>query len=1344
MLDRIKTLLSSPIFEDDEERTRIADLLNSMLLAMLVIGLMFVPIGALTHGSYNGVVIIMAILTALTPVMLLLLRRGYVMSMSVLLVFLFFVTAIGCVLVVGSIRVPIASLFILCVVVAGLLLGHRGTAVVTMLSQFALLGLWWAETAGMLPPYRTAGFAPFETLAALLLGIAVLLVLNRRNLDDTLKRARHGEQALTERNRQLKAEITERKRAEEVLRRFELLVTHSRDIFFVINREDGRILEANEAATKAYGYSREQLLTMSLHQLRPPETLELLSDQMEQADVEGILLETVHCRGDGSTFPVEVSSRGETIGGVRTLISVVRDITERKRAEDERRLSEQRFRKIFEESPIGIAFLNEQREIFRTNQSYRDFLGYSEDEIIERGPVGLLHPDDWAASVELSMKLRAGEIPQFHMEQRYVRKDGTIVWADTHITVVRDRDGRLMHTMGWVQDITERKQAEIALRESEELYRTLVSLSPDAISVADLNGLLTFTSPKALQMFGYSPDDEILGRSILSWVALEEREKASANIRHILTEGTIIDSEYTMLKKDGTRFIGEVNAAVIHSHDGSPMRMIVVTRDVTERKRAEEALRLSEGRLRSAMEATRQGWFDLNVQTGEVNVSPEYARIIGYEPEKFQTCLKNWIEAIHPEDRKAVLNAFRECLETTDTRTMEYRRQTKTGNWRWIRSTGKIVGFDPENKPLRMTGTHADITEQKLAESALRESEELHRTILKTAMDGFWVVDLQGRLQEVNATYCRMSGYSEAELLTMGLPDLNVGETADEIAAHAQKIVAQGEDRFETLHRRKDGSIMDVEVSAQYGATEGGRLISFVRDITERKRAEVALEESEAKFRSYIESAPLAILVADRQGRVMDFNPAALELLGYNDAILRGMNVLDLHRAEDHDEIRGDLATLLDVGHVEIERRMKKSNGQLIWVSLRAVTTSNQLTLGYCQDISERKRMEEDRSHAEAQLRQAQKMESVGRLAGGVAHDFNNMLGIILGHAEMALDYITPDQPLFADLQEIRKAAERSADLTRQLLAFARKQIVAPKVLDLNETVDGMLKLLRRLIGEDIDLAWMPGAGAWPVKVDPSQIDQIMANLCVNARDAIAGVGKLTIETTNTVFYKTCCAEHVGFVKGEFVMLAVSDNGCGMNKEVLNNIFDPFFTTKELGRGTGLGLSTVYGIVNQNNGFINVYSEPGQGTTFKIYLPRAEEQTTEKPPVNLKKNLRGNETVLLVEDEEPLLVLGKAILQRHGYEVLATKSPTEALGLAQSHPGPIHLLLTDVVMPEMNGKDLRDKLAELKSGVRSIFMSGYTANVIAHHGILDVGVDFLQKPFSVQTLLEKVRNVLEE
>jgi two-component system, cell cycle sensor histidine kinase and response regulator CckA len=392
-----------------------------------------------------------------------------------------------------------------------------------------------------------------------------------------------------------------------------------------------------------------------------------------------------------------------------------------------------------------------------------------------------------------------------------------------------------------------------------------------------------------------------------------------------------------------------------------------------------------------------------------------------------------------------------------------------------------------------------------------------------------------------------------------------------------------------------------------------------------------------------------------------------------------------------------------------------------------------------------REQAEQDREDLQAQLLQSQKMEAVGRLAGGVAHDFNNMLSVIIGYTGMALTKAPPDSPLAEQLLAIQKAGEHSADLTRQLLAFARRQTIAPKVLDLNDAVAGMLKMLGRLVGEDIDLLWKPAKDVWPVKMDPSQLDQIFANLVVNSRDAITGNGKITIETGNITFDEAYCVTHHGFSPGQYVQLTVSDNGAGMDRETLTHIFEPFFTTKPRGQGTGLGLATVYGIVKQNQGFINVYSEPEQGTTFRIYLPRheaaGEAEIVEQEPGTVRT---GTETVLLVEDEEALLTLSELLLGQLGYSVLAAGTPQMALQLAEEHHGEIHLLLTDVIMPEMSGLELCQRLRILRPNLKCLFMSGYTSNVITHHGFLDEGVHFLQKPYSLESLGDKIREALEK
>ncbi|QPM68698.1 transporter substrate-binding domain-containing protein [Atribacter laminatus] len=398
----------------------------------------------------------------------------------------------------------------------------------------------------------------------------------------------------------------------------------------------------------------------------------------------------------------------------------------------------------------------------------------------------------------------------------------------------------------------------------------------------------------------------------------------------------------------------------------------------------------------------------------------------------------------------------------------------------------------------------------------------------------------------------------------------------------------------------------------------------------------------------------------------------------------------------------------------------------------------------FTRDITEKKKMEEEHARLQAQLLQAQKMESVGRLAGGVAHDFNNMLQAILGHAELALNQVDPFHPLHEYLIEIYHAAERSANLTRQLLAFASKQTISPKILDLNQIVEGTLNMLRRLISEDIELDWYPSKDLWSVNIDPSQIDQILTNLCINARDAITGHGKITIETGNAFFNDNYCAQHFGYIPGEYVLMSVSDTGCGMDQETLANIFEPFFTTKGFGKGTGLGMPTVYGIVKQNNGFINVYSELGKGSTIKIYLPRFKKKSEPIQEgisdLGLKK---GIETIFLVEDDQAILKMTEKMLKQLGYQVRTAQTPQEAINIAHEGISPIHLLITDVVMPDMSGPELTEKLQTVFPNLKVLYMSGYTSNVIAHQGVLDEDVHFIQKPFSIKDLSTKVRNILE-
>ena len=641
--------------------------------------------------------------------------------------------------------------------------------------------------------------------------------------------------------------------------------------------------------------------------------------------------------------------------------------------------------------------------------------------------------------------------------------------------------------------------------------------------------------------------------------------------------------------------------------------------------------------------------------------------------------------------------------------------------------------------------------EQHLAADALRASETNYRLLADNTVDCIWRLNLDVVFEYINPASMVLLGYSPEEMIGSPLSkycdEENYAIMASEIAAALAAPANFIRTIFQAEMIRRDGSLINVEITGKILRLDDGTAIGLqgvTRDITERVAAQQALRESEAQFRSYVEEAPFGIFLTDRTGRYLSVNPAAARITGYSEEELCAMSVSDLFGADSLELGMAHFQKLLVEGESYGELTCLHKSGEPRQWYVSAVKLSEERFLGFAEDITERKRAEREHESLQAQLVQSQKMESVGRLAGGVAHDFNNMLGVILGFTEMAMDKVEETHPVYDDLQEVMEAGKRSAEITRQLLAFARKQTIMPKVLNLNETVETMLSMLRRLIGENIDLSWISEDGLWPVKMDPSQLDQILANLCVNAKDAIKGVGKLTIETGKATFDEEYCASHLEFVPGDYVMLAVSDDGCGMDTETKGHLFEPFFTTKKIGEGTGLGLATVYGIVRQNNGFINVYSEPGQGTTFRIYLPRhigeteVKEQIAEQAPLPSGKG----KTVLIVEDEVALLKMGQNMLESLEYNVLAAANPKEALQLAKEYEGKIDLLVTDVIMPGMNGRDLAQQIQQQYPGIRILFMSGYTANVIAHHGVLDDNIFFIQKPFSIQELAAKANAAL--
>ncbi len=532
---------------------------------------------------------------------------------------------------------------------------------------------------------------------------------------------------------------------------------------------------------------------------------------------------------------------------------------------------------------------------------------------------------------------------------------------------------------------------------------------------------------------------------------------------------------------------------------------------------------------------------------------------------------------------------------------------------------------------------------------------------------------------------------------------------------------------------------------------EEGRVVQVrgsFQDVTKQVLVQQEILASEERFRLLVESAPDAVFV-QTHGCFAYLNSAAVKFFGAESAEqLIGTPVLERFHPGYRDRVAERIRKLNDEKKPvpTLHEVCLQLDGTPVDIEASAIAMKYEGSDGalvFARDISDRIRAEKEQKKLQDQLHQAQKMESVGRLAGGVAHDYNNFLSVIIGYTELSMISLDRDDELYKNLQQVLNAANRSKAITRQLLAFARKEEISPEVLDLNTTVENMLKMIRRLIGEDTELAWLPGVRLWPVEMDPSQIDQILANLCINARDAMESNGRIVIETGKASIDEAYCFQHPDSSQGDFVTLSVSDNGSGIDKETLNIIFEPFYTTKGMDKGTGLGLSTVYGIVKQNNGFIKVYSEPEKGTLFKVYLPRYRGELREGFEAVDKKVPEGKgERILVVEDDSSILKLTEKILQRFGYEPLIASSPAKALELARAQDEEIDLLITDVIMPKMNGRELVEALKAIFPKLKYLYMSGYTADVIAHSGVLEHGVNFIQKPFSSKDLAAKIREVI--
>ena len=879
-------------------------------------------------------------------------------------------------------------------------------------------------------------------------------------------------------------------------------------------------------------------------------------------------------------------------------------------------------------------------------------------------------------------------------------------------------------------------------RESEEIYRQLAENINEVFWVADADVLrIIYISPAYEKVWG-QPRESLYADPRLWTESIhpEDRRRVPDAVSFMGTDGHII--EYRIIRPDGAvRWVLDRRFPVRNA-SGQIYRVAGIVEDITERKKSEEALREREEIYRAIVDQAAEGIALIDARTLRfVEFNDAICTALGYSREEFAR-----LTLVDLEGRRTlreVKEGVQKIIEEGSS-IFEHQQRLKDGTLRDVLVSNRAIRLRGREY---LVGISQDLTDIKRKEEALRENEEKYRRLFENDLVAICIYDFQTlRFLDVNDAHVKLYDYSREELMG-GMIATDVTLEHDASVRSIEEIRCSGT-MYVPLryHRKKDGTVFPVEIVGGSHILKGRRVIfSMIRDIGDRMRAETAMEQANSLLRNTMNAIQDLVTVHDRNLRVVLSNWQGRDHISREERESFPHCYACYMRRDKPCEPCPTMEVFRTgrSARAEIKNPYTQRITEVTAYPVVDASGKFDLVTEHVRDITDLKKAEREREELQVQFNQARKMESVGRLAGGVAHDFNNMLGVIIGHAEMALQEIDPAQSVYSDLKEILTAANRSANLVRQLLAFARKQTINPQILDINETVESMLKMLCRLIGENIELQWNPGSDIWPVRMDPTQIDQILANLCVNARDAIAGCGKVSIETAKVSIDGCFCAEHAGATPDDYVLLCVSDNGCGMEKEILDNLFEPFFTTKEVGKGTGLGLATVYGIVKQNGGYINAESEPGRGTKFFIYLPgvdvpKPEDRLPEQPEVIRK----GTETILFVEDENAILNLGKKILERYGYRVLTANSPAVALELAANYPGQIDLLITDVIMPGMNGKELAEILGALKGGFRSIYISGYAGDVLDRHDVVE-GVNFLQKPFSVNSLIEKVREVLE-
>jgi PAS domain S-box-containing protein len=933
------------------------------------------------------------------------------------------------------------------------------------------------------------------------------------------------------------------------------------------------------------------------------------------------------------------------------------------------------------------------------------------------------------------------------------------------------------------------------VRNAEERYRSIFENAVEGIFQSTSDGRFTTVNPAMVRILGYNSPEEVIATFTDVGLQLYVDPKVHQEFTRTLNEGGIVKAgQFEAYRKDGRKIWLSLNMRLVSSETGAEICFEGAVEDITDRRQAEDELSRSEERYRDLVENAHDLIYEHDLSGNYTSTNKAAQRITGYSRE--EGLRMNLANTLAPECVEKALDMLKRNLAGESVNAYELEIIAKNGSRIAVEVNTRLVLKN--GVPVGVQGIARDITKRKTAENALRHSEARKRAILDSAMDCIVTMDHQGMVVDWNPASEKTFGFSQEEAAGREMTELIIPPRfRDQHRQGLPRDLATGEDyklgqRLELSAQRRDGTEFPVELTITHTEFEGTPMFTgYLRDITERKHAEDRLVAQYAVTRAIAESNTFsegAQTILQAVCETLGWEHGGLWTLAPGQDLMRCTEIWQAPGAQAKEFAQATRESIFEIG-VGLPGRVW-TNCQPVWITdvvedanfsrlsiaaklgfrvacgfpiwlrsevlgvveffSRSIREPDPALLAMMATIGgqigqfiESKRVEEALSESEEQLRQSQKLEAIGQLAGGVAHDFNNLLTVIGGYSSMILGKLPPESPHRSSVEEIKKASDRASSLTRQLLAFSRKQILQPKILDLNIIVSDLEKMVRRLIGEDIDLLALTDPELGRVEADPGQVEQVLLNLIVNARDAMPAGGKLTIETGNTVLSSDYALRHAA-IAGPYVMLAVSDTGCGMAADLQTHVFEPFFTTKGAGKGTGLGLATVYGIVKQSGGNIWLYSEVGKGTTFKIYLPRIDAvPVVQQISSGLPSLPKGTETLLLVEDEEQVRKMLQAILEGQGYNVLAAANGEEALEIATQYDSEIHLMITDVVMPQMSGPELAERLVTIRPDSRVLYMSGYTDDAIVRHGLLDAKLNFLHKPFDAASAARKVREILD-